>query len=83
MKRIIRINDEELRNFFPLPKVVTGIFKLIQNLFDVTIEEVKKGADDKQSGQLEVWHESVKMFRLVENEGNKELGHFYFDPYIR
>lgn len=71
-----RITDEELRDFFPLPRVVTAVFRLVQNLFDITIEEVKDPA------AVQAWNESVKLFR-VSDAGGEELGHFYFDPYIR
>ncbi len=41
------MSDEDLREFFPLPRIVTGVFRLVQNLFDVTIEEVKADEDLK------------------------------------
>ncbi len=81
-----------MRDFFPLPRVVTGLFRLVQNLFGVIIEEVKEGeAATKGKGVKSVaadmpphfWHQTVKLFRVSDGESGKELGHFYFDPYIR
>ena len=68
-----RIVDEELRDYFPLPNVVSGIFKLVSNLFGVKVEEVTK--------EVKAWSPEVKLFRVV--DGQKELGHFFFDPYLR
>ncbi len=88
----LRITDEDLREFFPLPRVITGIFRLVQNLFDVTIEELKRDADGGGKGKkmdrssaspLKVWSQGVKLFKVSDTESGKELGHFYFDPYIR
>lgn len=68
------MTDDELRDYFPLPKVITEVFRLCENSFDIHFEEVKDG--------LQVWHPEVKLFRVVDHD-MKELGMFYLDPYIR
>ena len=68
------ISDDDLRDFFPLPKVFNGILKMVQSLFQIQIEEVKDSAS--------VWHPDVKLFRVVDAD-QRILGNFYFDPYIR
>ncbi len=80
---LFRISDEDLRDFFPLPRVITGIFRLVQNLFDVIIEEVGMDKESKNSAQVKTWSPGVKLFKVSDGETRKELGHFYFDPYIR
>lgn len=72
---IFSIIDEDLRDFFPLPRVMNGIFSLCSQMFDVHFEEVKKESTS-------VWNQSVKLFRVTDASGSV-LGHFYFDPYIR
>ncbi len=49
--------------------------RLCQNLFDLTIEEVKENVN--------AWSPEVKLFRVSDSHSGKLLGHFYFDPYIR
>ena len=71
----LRITDEDLRDFFPLPKVVTGIFGLCQDLFSIRFQEIQKD-------EVKAWNPDVKLFRVLDESG-KALGHFYFDPYIR
>ena len=68
------ISDEELRPYFPLPKVLDGLFALVQRLFDVTI----RPAD----GSAPVWHADVRFFRIY-NASDEEIAAFYLDPYSR
>ena len=68
------ISDEELRPYFPLPKVLDGLFALVQRLFDVTI----RPAD----GSVPVWHADVRFFRIY-NTSDEEIAAFYLDPYSR
>ncbi|NJK55843.1 MAG: M3 family metallopeptidase [Pleurocapsa sp. SU_5_0] len=67
-------NEEELRPYFSLPKVLDGLFSLANRIFGVTI----KAAD----GQASVWHEDVRYFQIADENG-KEIAFFYLDPYSR
>jgi hypothetical protein len=48
--------EEDLRPYFPLPKVLDGLFSLAHKLFGVTIE----AAD----GDAPVWHPDVRFFKV-------------------
>lgn len=65
--------DEELRPYFPLPKVLDGLFALAERLFGVTI----RGAD----GDAPVWHEDVRFFQVFEKD--TPIAAFYLDPFSR
>lgn len=67
-------NDEELRPYFPLPRVLEGLFSLVQRLFGVTV----RPAD----GEVPVWHEDVRFFRLYDDR-ERPVAAFYLDPYSR
>ncbi|WP_199194065.1 M3 family metallopeptidase [Pleurocapsa sp. CCALA 161] len=67
-------NEEELRPYFSLPKVLDGLFSLANRIFGVTI----KAAD----GQVSVWHEDVRYFQIADENG-QEIAFFYLDPYSR
>ena len=69
--------EEDLRDFFPLPRVVNSIFGLIQTQFDITITEVK------DPEEVKVWNKDVKLFQVTDNDTCEALGHFFFDPYMR
>ncbi|OXU26067.1 hypothetical protein TSAR_002648 [Trichomalopsis sarcophagae] len=76
-KRTLYNYDEEiLKEYFPLPKVLEGLFKLIKNLFNVEIIEREK---------VDVWHKDVRFFDVYDLEvsDSEPVGSFYFDPYAR
>jgi oligopeptidase A len=65
-------SENELKQFFPLPKVLNGLFGVIQTLFDVKIE----------SANLPTWHADVQSFSVKNTEGSI-VAYFYLDPYAR
>ena len=71
---LFNFTDEELRPYFPLDKVIDGLFNLCQKLFGITIEQVT----DEET----IWHEDVRYY-LVRDESGKQMASFYLDPYSR
>lgn len=67
------LRDDLIRPYFPLPSILRGLFELIGDLFEVTIET---GAD------IPVWHPDVSYYRVISREG-AEIAGFYLDPYAR
>uniref|UniRef100_A0A7N2LZ90 oligopeptidase A n=2 Tax=Quercus lobata TaxID=97700 RepID=A0A7N2LZ90_QUELO len=68
------INEEELRPFFSLPKVMDGLFDLAKTLFGIDIEQA--------DGLAPVWNSDVRFYRVKDSSGNP-IAYFYFDPYTR
>ena len=69
-------NEQEVKQYFPLPRVLAGLFNIVQTLFEVSIRE----------DHAPVWHESVRFFRIerATAQGATELvGQFYLDPQAR
>ena len=66
-------SEEALQPYFPLPRVLDGLFALARRLFGVRIE----AADG-----VPVWHEDVRFFRIHDEQG-QEIAAFYLDPYSR
>jgi oligopeptidase A len=67
-------SEEDLRPYFPLPRVLAGLFALSERLFGVEI----RGAD----GEAPVYHKDVRFFRVYER-GGQAIAAFYLDPYAR
>jgi len=67
-------SEEELRPFFPLPRVLDGLFSLAQRLFGVHIV----AAD----GEAAVWHPDVRFFRVLD-ESDQPIAAFFLDSYSR
>ncbi|KAK1292841.1 hypothetical protein QJS10_CPB17g02455 [Acorus calamus] len=68
------INEEELRPFFSLPKVMDGLFSLAKTLFDINIEPA--------DGLAPVWNNDVRFYCVKDSLGDP-IAYFYFDPYSR
>ena len=66
------ISQEQLRPYFPAEKVVSGMFKVVHQLFGIEIVEVE-GVDS--------WHKDVKFFNVTRD--NKVVGKFFLDLYSR
>ena len=65
-------SENELKQYFPLPKVLDGLFQVIQTLFGVKIE----------AAALPTWHSDVQSFSVKNAKGNI-VAYFYLDPYAR
>ena len=67
-------SEEELRPYFPLPKVLDGLFALTRRLFGVSVVPA--------DGEAETWHPDVRFFRVMDDSG-EEIAAFFLDPYSR
>jgi len=67
------VEEEAMRDYFPLPAVLAALQSLLKTHFQVELVEVEDGA--------ELWSPEVRLYRVLD-EG-KEVGHCYLDPYIR
>jgi oligopeptidase A len=65
--------EEELRPYFPLPRVLEGLFRVAQTLFGLTIAEAPAAS---------VWHPSVRYFELRAASG-AQVGGFFADFFAR
>ena len=62
-------SDEELRPYFPLPKVLEGLFLATNKLFGVTAE---------RADNVDTWRSDVQFFKLLDANGI-EIGAFFLD----
>jgi len=67
------ISNEELRPYFPVPRVIDGMFAVVKRLFGVDIAPV----DD-----VDTWHPDVQFFEIRDSDGEVR-GRFYLDLYAR
>jgi oligopeptidase A len=67
------VSQEELRPYFPLPRVLAGLFGVAERLFGVRIRE---------RARVPAWHEDVRFFD-IESAAGASLGGFYLDAYAR
>ena len=74
-EKLFGFEEEELRPYFALPNVLSGLFGLCSRIFDVRIEEAK--------GDAPVWHPDVQFFKVLDGPTGEHLASFYLDPYAR
>jgi oligopeptidase A len=67
------ISQEELRPYFPLPRVLEGLFRVINKLFQVTCQ---------LRTDVPLWHEDARYYDILDASGTV-IGGFYLDPYAR
>jgi oligopeptidase A len=66
------LSQEELRPYFPAEKVMSGLFKITGQLFDIEISAL----DD-----VDFWHNDAHCYRISRH--GEVLAHFYLDLYAR
>jgi len=65
-------SEQEVKQYFTEPKVLAGLFKVIESLFTVRVKP----------DTAPVWHEDVRFYRLETPAGDL-VGQFYLDLYAR
>ncbi len=64
-------SEQEVKQYFTAPKVLAGLFKIVETLFEVAIRR----------DSAPVWHPSVEFYRIERN--GALVGQFYLDPSAR
>jgi len=65
-------SDQEVKRYFPEPKVLEGMFQLVKALYGIRI----------LPDAAETWHPEVRFFRITDSDGSV-IGQFYLDLYSR
>ncbi len=68
-------SEQEVKQYFPQPVVLAGLFKVIEQLYGVSIT----------ADTAPIWHEDVRFFRIEREgvNGSELVGQFYLDLYAR
>ncbi|MEY2683596.1 MAG: hypothetical protein RJA09_740, partial [Pseudomonadota bacterium] len=72
-------SDQDVKPYFTAPKVLDGLFKIIETLFEVSI----------RPDTAPVWHPTVRFYRIERHgsagdaNGPELVGQFYLDPGAR
>jgi len=67
-------SEDEVKQYFPEPRVLQGLFDLVHTLFNVRLEAC---ADD-----VPLWHADVRAWQVVD-EQNEAIGFLLMDLYAR
>ncbi len=64
-------SEQEVKQYFTAPKVLAGLFKIVETLFDVSIHK----------DSAPVWNPAVEFYRI--ERAGALIGQFYLDPAAR
>ena len=79
-------DEEALRPYFPIDRVISGMYEIAQQIFGLCIEECdtsKVEVTTAAAREPQVWHEEVKFYDLFDSETDEHLGSFYADWHPR
>jgi oligopeptidase A len=65
-------SEQEVRQYFPEDKVLTGLYRVVETIYGITIRE----------GRAPTWHPTVRFFDVADRDGAL-IGQFYLDMYAR
>jgi len=65
-------SDQEVRQYFPEPKVLAGLFRVAETLYGISI----------RAATAATWHPDVRFFE-IRDAGGTRIGEFYLDLYAR
>jgi len=65
-------SDQQVRQYFPEPKVLAGLFRVVESIYGIRIREAR----------APVWHPTVRFYELLDRDDTL-VGQFYLDNYAR
>jgi oligopeptidase A len=68
-------NEEALRPYFPMDRVIAGMFEIVRRVMGVHVVE-------KPAGSFDAWHPEVRAYDMSD-AGGRHLGAFYADWHPR
>lgn len=68
-----QLSQEELRPYFPITRVLPGLFGVAERLFGITVRPLDG---------IETWHPDVQVYEIIDAVGIPR-GRFYLDLYAR
>lgn len=74
MKTRYQVDDQKIKEYFPLHVVTGGMLNVYQTLFGLKYREVKPA---------QAWHDDVQLFEVSDSSTNEVLGYFYMDLFPR
>lgn len=68
-----QLSQEEVKSYFPITRVLPGLFSVVERLYGLNITEVL---------EFDTWHPDVQFFQIHDKDGQLR-GQFFIDLYAR
>jgi oligopeptidase A len=72
-KELYDVDSESIRKFFPISKVLSGLFEIIKDLYNINFQANKNNS---------IWHEDVLSYDIL-NDSQIKIGTLYLDLFKR
>ena len=83
-KRLLKdkysVDSELVREYFPLDRVIDGLFSITQSLYGITYTDITERV--RAEGRS-LWHEDVRVYEVTDVAAGAVLGEFSFDLHPR
>lgn len=76
------LSQEEIRPYFPLPKVLDGLFAIVERLYGITVKQQTPDSNNVKADIASLWHDDVRFYQLFDADDSL-IGGFYFDLFAR
>ena len=80
MKTKYAVDAEKVREYFPLDRVVKGLFDITQSLYGLEYREITTSADKLG---YKLWHPDAKAYEVRDKASDSVIGWFYLDLHPR
>jgi len=80
MKSKYAVDSEKVREYFPMDRVIKGLFDITQSLYGLEYRDVTKQAAKRGR---ELWHPDVKLYEVRDKASDALIGKFYLDLHPR
>lgn len=83
-------DEEALRPYYPIDRVISGMYEIAQQIFGLNIiergtsnTEHRRSTEGSMPEAPQTWHPEVKFYDLFDSETGEHLGSFYADWHPR
>ena len=80
MKEKYAVDAEKVREYFPMNRVIDGLFSITQSLYGLTYQDVTGEAEQRKR---KIWHPDVKLYEVTDKASGEVLGEFFLDLHPR
>ncbi|MDY7108199.1 MAG: M3 family metallopeptidase [Planctomycetota bacterium] len=74
------VDEELVREYFPLQQVMDGLFDISSTLFGI---EIREETEQAKAEGIYFWHPDVRFFRIYDKQSGEMLGELYTDLFPR
>jgi thimet oligopeptidase len=80
MKDKYAVDSEKVAEYFPVQKVIDGLFGITQSLYGIQYKDITKQAAERGRS---IWHPDVKLYEVSDKATGEVIGEFYLDLHPR